>query len=53
MVVGGQVLSQLLEQWCRIFCESILSSEDKTCLPDHSCSVAYFAAECLPVLRAV
>ena len=31
MVLGGQVQSQLLEDCCRIFYESILSCEDKTC----------------------
>ena len=31
MVLGGQVQSQLQEDCCRIFYESILSCEDKTC----------------------
>ena len=53
MVLGGQVQSQLLERCCRIFCESILSCENKTCPPGYSCSAAYSAAECLPFLCGV
>ena len=37
MVQGGQVQSQLLEQCCRIFYESMLSCEDKTCPAGYSC----------------
>ena len=44
MVLGGQVQSQLLEQCCRIFCESMLSCEDKTCPPGYSWIAAYSAS---------
>ena len=53
MVLGGQVQSQLLEQCCRNFCESILSCEDKTCPPGYRCCTAYSAADCLPFLYGV
>ena len=47
------VQSQLLEQCCKIFCESILSCEDKTCPPGYRCDAAYSAADCLPFLCGV
>ena len=52
-VLCDQVQSQLLEQSCRIFCESILSCAGKTCPPGYSWSAAYSASECLPFLCAV
>ena len=38
---------------CRIFCESILTCQDKPYPGGYSCSAAYFAAVCLPFLCVV
>ena len=53
MVLGGQVQSQLLEGCWKIFCESMLCCEDKTCPPRYSWSAVYSVAGCLPFLCAV
>ena len=53
MVLGGKVQSQLLQGCWKIFCESMLCCEDKTCPPRYSWSAAYSAAGCLPFLCAV
>ena len=45
--------AEKVEQCCIIFCERILSCEDKICPTGYSCSAAYSAGQCLPFLCGV